>query len=157
MRKRLISSPRESPSDSGGEWLDLERLAVIEVSSEDPEHPIEQALLPRNGGGWRSSSPGPQSIRVLFDQPQKIRRIRLVFTESAAERTQAFTLSWSGDSGQSYREIVRQQWNFSRAGSTREVEDYKVDLSNVSALELSIEPDITSGNAGASLTELRLA
>jgi hypothetical protein len=157
MRKRLISSPPKSPSSSGGEWLDLERLASVEVSSEDPEHPIERALLPRNGGGWRSSGPGRQSIRVLFDQPQTIRRIRLVFTEAGAERTQEFALRWSGDSGQSFHEIVRQQWNFSRAGSTREVEDYKVDLSGVSALELSIEPDIASGNADASLTELRLA
>jgi hypothetical protein len=31
--------------------------------------------------------------------------------------------------GLSFKEILRQQWNFSHPGAIREVEDYQVDLS----------------------------
>jgi len=56
-----------------------------------------------------------------------------------------------------FREIVRQQWNFSKPASTREIEDYRVDLSNVTVLELAIVPDISGGTARASLKSLRLS
>ena len=38
-------------------------------------------------------------------------------------------------------EVVRQQWNFSPHGTTEEIEDYTVDLSGVTVLELRIDPD----------------
>jgi hypothetical protein len=157
MRKRLISSPQQSSSDSDADWLDLEQRAVVEVSSEHPEYPIEDALLSRSERGWCATGPGPQTIRILFDEPQTLHRLRLVFVESAAPRTQEFVLRWSGDRAQSFHEIVRQQWNFSPDGATREVEDYKVDLTGVTALELFINPNIDSGNAVATLTQWRLA
>jgi hypothetical protein len=59
--------------------------------------------------------------------------------------------------GESFREIVRQQWNFSPSGSTSEVEDYAVALACVSALELRIVPDTSGGDVRASLAALRLA
>ena len=52
---------------------------------------------------------------------------------------------------------MRQQWNFSPQGTTREVEDYNVGLSDVTALELEIVPDQGRGEAHASLEQLRLA
>jgi hypothetical protein len=55
------------------------------------------------------------------------------------------------------REIVRQQWNFSPAGSGSEVEDYEVDLDGVSALELAIKPDLARGEAPATLASWRVA
>jgi hypothetical protein len=67
--------------------------------------------------------------RLLFDQPLKVKRISLVFEETENARTQEFVLRWSSDLGRSFREIVRQQWNFSPPGTAREVEDYLVDLS----------------------------
>jgi hypothetical protein len=58
----------------------------------------------------------------------------------------------------SFREIVRQQWNFSPPGTTREIEDYQVELSEVTVLELVIVPDKTRGAAArASLKSLRFA
>jgi hypothetical protein len=72
-------------------------------------------------------------------------------------RNQEFVLRWSADSGRSFREIVRQQWNFSPPNSVREVEDYTVDFSGVTILELMIVPDRSGGEAKASLTKLRLA
>ena len=80
-----------------------------------------------------------------------------MFHESEQERTQEFVLRWSPDGGQSYREIVRQQYNFSPPGATREVEDYEVNLDGVTVLEMKIVPDISRGSAVASLAELRVA
>jgi hypothetical protein len=73
------------------------------------------------------------------------------------QRTQQFVLRWSSNGGRSYREIVRQQYNFSPPGTTREREDYAVDLDGVTTLELNIVPDISGGPARASLAQLRLA
>ena len=157
MRKRIINPSAEGVSTADKNWLDLEGLAQVEVSSEDAAHPIESALIPNTGSGWRAAKPGKQTVRLLFDNPQKIRSIRLVFQEDEQERTHEFVLRWSPDSGQSYREIARQQYNFSPPGSTRELEDYTVELNGLTTLELIIVPDISRGSAHASVAELRLA
>ena len=157
MRKRIIGQgPGEAAAAEAG-WLDIERLAEAEITSEEPDHPIEAALVPGTGPGWRAAEPGEQTIRLLFDEPLRLRRIRLVFQEDEQERTQEFVLRWSPDGGRSYREIVRQQYNFSPPGMTREVEDYNVELDGVTALEVKIIPDISGGSARASLAQLRLA
>ena len=157
MRKRIINQGVEGVSTADKNWLDLEGLAQAEVSSEDAAHPIESALIPNTGSGWRAAQPGKQTVRLLFDKPQKIRSIRLVFQENEQERTHEFVLRWSPDSGQSYREIARQQYNFSPPGTTRELEDYTVELDGLTMLELVIVPDIGGGSARASLAQLRLA
>jgi hypothetical protein len=66
-------------------------------------------------------------------------------------------LQWSPDGGQSFREIVRQQWNFSPPNTIREMEEYQVQLSDVTVLELVIVPDISRAAARASLKSLRLS
>jgi hypothetical protein len=156
MRKRLVDAPGQ---DRVAEetWLDLEAMAEVELTSEDPACPIEAALLSRGHSGWRAAEPGTQSIRLLFHQPQRLRRIRLRFDEPAAERTQEFALRWSGDGGRSSRDLVRQQYTFSPEGSTTEVEDLNVDLPSVTELELTIIPDQGRGQAYACLAEWRLA
>jgi hypothetical protein len=83
--------------------------------------------------------------------------ISLVFEENETGRTQEFVLRWSPNGDSSLKEIVRQQWNFSPPESTREVEEYRVDLSNVSVLELIIKPNIGGGVARASLKNLQLS
>ncbi len=157
MRKHIINkaTPDVGPSDQ--DWLDLENLAQAELTSEDASHPIESALKPDDGAGWRASGPGQQTVRLLFDNPLRVRRVRLVFHENEQERTHEFVLRWSSDGGQSYREIVRQQYNFSLPDNTRETEEYAVDLAGLTALELSIVPDISGGSARASIAQLRLA
>jgi hypothetical protein len=107
--------------------------------------------------GWRAADSGTQTIRLIFDQPQRLTRIALVFEESETSRTQEFVLRWSGDAGGSFREIVRQQWNFSPPNAIREVEEFQVVLSDVAVLELIIVPDISRGSARASLKSLRLS
>jgi hypothetical protein len=157
MRKYIIGhGPREVSATEQG-WLDLELLAQVEVTSEDIDYPIESALIPGTGTGWQAGQPGEQTIRLLFDEPLRVRRIHLVFHEDEQERTQEFVLRWLPDGGQSYREILRQQYNFSPPGATRQVEDYNLDLDGVTTLELKIVPDISRGSARASLAELRVA
>jgi len=157
MRKRIIGhGPRDVASAEPG-WLDLERLAQVEITSEDAGYPIESALIPGTGLGWRAAQPGEQTIRLLFDEPLRLKLIHLAFHEDEQERTQEFVLRWSSDGGQSYREILRQQYNFSPPDAAREVEDYDLDLDGVTALELKIVPDISGGGARASLAQLRLA
>jgi hypothetical protein len=129
----------------------------VEITSEDAAHPIECAVLPGRSSGWRASEPGAQTIRLLFAHPQRLRRILIEFVEPVTERIQEFVMRWSQDGGQSYREILRQQWNFSPQGATHEKEDYRFDLSSVTVLELIIIPDINGGDAYASLAQLRLA
>ena len=157
MRKRIIDPVRQKTTSPDQDWLNVESLAEVEITSEDAAHPIEFALLPGQASGWRAAGPGKQTIRILFTQPQRLRRIRLNFVETHTERTQEYVLRWSPDGGQSFREIVRQQWNFSPHGTTGETEDHHVELPAVTVLELSIIPDISGGNAFASLAQLQLA
>jgi hypothetical protein len=84
-----------------------------------------------------------------------VRRIQLSFYEDQQPRTQEFVLRWALD-GQSYGEIVRQQYHFSPPGMTRELEDYPVDLAEVMVLELKIVPDISGGEARASVAQFRI-
>jgi hypothetical protein len=152
MRKRLISDERSS---SGQDGMDLSHLGTVEITSEDAAHPIEFALELGDRRGWRAAEPGPQILRFLFDEPQKLKRIWLVFEETEIQRTQEFVLRWSPDRGCSFREIVRQQWNFSPPGTIRETEDYTVELGDVTVLELRIVPDTNGGESRASLASLR--
>jgi hypothetical protein len=156
VRKSIIPNGEADRTVPEDEWLDLERAARVEVTSEAPDFPIESALIPSRGTGWRAAGPGTQTIRLVFDEPRRIRRVRLHFAESDATRTQEFVLRWMSEGG-SVREVVRQQWTFSPTGSTHETEDYRVDLSGVKILELSITPDISRGTACASLVEMRVA
>jgi len=156
MRKRIISRILNTPEPKR-EWLDLERIASVEMTSEDETFPIEAALLGRDRRGWRAAESGVQTIRLVFDEPQRVRRVSIVFEENETKRTQEFTLRWSPDRGSSFKEIVRQQWNFSSPNSTLEAEDYTIDLSNVTVLDLTIEPDKENSKARASLLSLRLA
>lgn len=157
MRKRLISSSPGSVQARSEGCLDLERVATVEVTSEDKDSPVELALGGEGARGWRASTSGIQTIRLIFDQPQKIARISLVFEENEAARTQEFVLRWSSNRESSLREIVRQQWNFSPPESPREVEEYRVELANVAILELIIKPNISGGSDRASLKCLCLS
>jgi hypothetical protein len=157
MRKQIIGQGNEHAASAGQRWVDLEHLARVEITSEDPAYPIEAALRPSGESGWRAAGPGEQTIRLLFDAPLPIKQIQLVFQEDRHARAQEFVLRWSADEGQSYREIVRQQYTFSPPGTTREVEEYTVNLNGVTALEVRIVPDISGGAARASLAGLYIA
>jgi hypothetical protein len=158
MRKRVITPVvPQGPASLEPEWLDVEELARVEVTSEDPAQPVESALVPGEESGWRAALPGEQTIRLVFDRPQRVSRMWLLFIEPDTTRTQEFVLRWSPDGGRSFREILRQQWNFGPPETIREAEDYRVQLDGVTVLELVIVPDKSGGEARASLAQWRLA
>ena len=137
------------------EWRNLEEDVEVELTSEDPQMPIEGALLTEASAGWRAGGPGRQIITLTWLAPIAISRIRLVFEEHSRAGTQEFVLRASTDDGQ--REIVRQQFTFSPPGTALECEEYATQLERVSQLELVIVPAIDDGNAVATLREWRIA
>ncbi|MFT2009529.1 hypothetical protein ACMA1I_12695 [Pontibacter sp. 13R65] len=159
MRKKIIPQQNQTASPLQQGWMNLEQLAQVEVSSEEEAHPIEAALTEtaEDEEGWVAAQPGTQTIRIVFDAPQRINRIRLLFRVRGQERTQEFLLRWQPTGDESYRQIVRQQYNFSPEHSTEELEDYAVELDSVESLEITIIPDINGRSAYASLTQLRLS
>jgi hypothetical protein len=156
MRKSQIavSLPKEALSKHE-DWLDTDRCASVAVSSEQSGYPIEAALAGQEPG-WRAATAGSQIIRLIFDNPQTLRRLQLIFEDLENARTQEFVLRFVGRE-HCFQEIVRQQWNFSPHGSVRETEDYRVQLSEVTLLELIIVPNMSDGDAQASLRSFRIA
>lgn len=154
MRKEIVPHVSEPAGASSAPWIDLESLGRVRLTSEDSAHPFEGAVQNRSSSGWRAAAPGAQTIWIHFDAPQPIREIHVRF-EVAERRTQEFVLLASSDGGRSYREIVRQQFNFSPETATEE-ESYFPHLGGVTDLKLTIVPDISGGQARATLRVLRL-
>ena len=149
MKKRILE--RTSP-DKG--WWDLEqRVAEVAVTSESPEHPVDSMLS--GSQEWRAAEGGEQTIRLTFHKLQTISRIFLRFVEKDLERTQEFSIRWSRGDNEPFRNLLRQQWTFSPDGSTEEIEQYTVELADVHAIEVAIQPG--HSHATASLAQLKLA
>ncbi len=163
MRKQIIRLSPQNSAAAAQTWLDLENLAHVQITSEEETNPIELALLTNQeditttGPGWQAAEAGEQTLRICFDIPQNIQLIHLLFRETQQSRTQEFLLRYSKDQGESYQEILRQQYTFSPPHTSIQAEDYHVRLEGVTILELTIIPDISGGNARASLAALRLA
>jgi hypothetical protein len=159
MRKTIIIPAVNDIPISDLNFLDLEQLAQVEFTSECQLHPVESALLltEDSGAGWQAAIAGEQTLRVVFDQPQTIKHIFLLFDEQEHSRTQEFVLLWLIDKDNAYREILRQQFHFSPPNTTQEIEHYEVNLEQIKALEFRIIPDISGGDACAKLKQLRLA
>lgn len=157
MEKRILGSDSAAEKSPQVDGLDLAALSDVEVSSENPDYPIEAALLPGFEQGWRAGTPGQQSIRLLFKQPQHIQTVKIAFTESHVARTQQYVLRISQDNGESFQEIVRQQWNFSPNGSTSAAETHRLTAAGVDIVELLINPDIANPNVFATLQSLRVS
>ncbi|HEX3969131.1 MAG TPA: hypothetical protein VHW70_14285 [Edaphobacter sp.] len=159
MRKSIVSPSTVATPPINDLWRDLERIARVEISSEDEQFPIEHAVGRKATTGWRAAGTGPQLIRLHFDEPQTIRRIHLHFVDREAERSQEFAV-YAGV-GNELQEVVRQQWSFSPNGATEETEDYTVNLRGITTLELRIDPDRShdpkQSQHYASLQSLKLA
>ena len=73
-----------------------------------------------------AGEPGEQTLILAFDAPQAIRRVVLEVEEPEVARTQELQLAVSTDGGRTYREVLRQEYNFSPPGTTFEREDWAV-------------------------------
>ena len=109
---------------------------------------VEFALVSGEMRGWRAEASGTQTIRLIFDKPQKLSRISLIFEESemvSRWRAPVFEKLCASDGISAHLTTIR------------EVQEYRIELSDVGILELVIVPDINRGAACASLKSLRLS
>ena len=72
MRKRLIPSIASIASLPDEGCLDLDRVSSVEITSEEKDYGIEYALVSGETRGWRAATPGTQTIRLIFDEPQRL-------------------------------------------------------------------------------------
>jgi len=158
MRKQIIkSSAATGASLHGG--LDVDSIATVLVTSELADHPVDNAFDGQHGPGssrWVSETGGEQALILAFDAPQNIRTVGLEIEETGENRTQELQLAVSGDGGKTYRELVRQEFNFSPAGTTFEREEWTINAEAVTHLRLQIKPDKGGRPCRASVTSLVL-
>jgi hypothetical protein len=161
LRKHIIpTEAHAAPVFPGHEGdLHIPTLATVLVTSELPEHPVDHLFDGRDGPGgtrWIASADGEQVLILAFDSPQTIREVALEAEEPRASRTQVITLSLSRDGGHTYREVLRQEFNFSAPGTTFEREVWSVPASGLTNLRITLRPDKGNAPARASLTSLSL-
>ena len=158
LRKQILDVTTTTPAPMPGQ-LDVAALATVLVTSEDADNPVDHAFDHLTGPGgtrWVAGEPGEQVLILAFDAPQAIRRVLLEVEEREVARTQELQLAVSGDGGRTYRELVRQEYNFSPPGTTFEREDWTVATEGVTHLRLVIKPDKSGKPFRATITALVL-
>jgi hypothetical protein len=158
LRKHILTERPTVPVTRPGE-KDIAALATVLVTSEAAEHPIDHAFDSRRGPGgsrWVAGEPGEQTLMLVFDTPQTIRTISLEVEELDVSRTQDLQVAMSRDGGQTYQELLRQEYNFSPPGTTFEREEWSVTAEGVTHLRLVIKPDKGGKPCQATLTALAL-
>ena len=158
LRKQVIKADQSAPISTSGA-IDIAAVATVLVTSEDPGHPIDHAFDDSRGPGgsrWIAGEPGEQTVILAFDAPQSIRRVALEVEEPEVARTQELQLAVSTDGGRTYRELLRQEYNFSPPGTMYEREDWAVESDAVTHLRLVIKPDKGGKPCRATITSLVL-
>lgn len=159
MRKEIVGSgPLNTRSATTGE-LDLVNIATVQLTSEDSAHPIENAFDQQQGKGasyWAAATAGAQTITLVFDHPQAIRKIQLEIEELETSRTQVLQVSVSHNGGQNFEKVLQQDYTFSPPGTTLQREEWTVNLEQVTHFRLHIIPDRDDHGAIAKLSSLIL-
>jgi hypothetical protein len=158
LRKQVVTKQPAVPARRAAE-KDIAAIATVLVSSEDPQHPIDNAFDDLRGVGgsrWIAEQAGEQTVIVAFDTPQTLRRLFIEVEEPEVSRTQELAVSVSVDGGQTYRELVRQEYNFSPPSTTHELEEWSIPTDGVSHLRVVIKPDKGGKPSRATLTTLAL-
>jgi len=158
LRKQILSPVKQEPAGSSG-VLDVSALARVLVSSEERDHPVDLAFDGRGGPGatrWIAAETGEQTLILAFDRPQAVRAIRLEVEEPEVARTQELQVAVSTDGGQSYREIVRQEYNFSPPDTSFERERWATTAEDLTHLRVVIRPDKGGAACRASVTTLAI-
>jgi hypothetical protein len=158
MRKEIIKSVASTatPTPDG---LDVKAIASVQVTSELADHPVENAFDGQGGPGgsrWISDTGGEQTLILAFDVPQTISTLGLEIEETNENRTQELTVAVSSDGGKTYRELLRQEFNFSPGGSTFEREEWMINGAGVTHLRLRVKPDKGGRPCRATITSLLL-
>lgn len=158
LRKRILSEDPVEREPMPDLW-DVPSLATVLVTSEAPDHPVDHLFDESRGPGgsrWVAGANGEQTLILAFDRPQTLREVGIEAEESRLSRTQVICLATSADGGRTYRERIRQEFNFSPSGSTFEREAWAVAADGVTHLRLTVRPDKGDAPGRASLTTLTL-
>jgi len=158
LRKKVLNSHAAASSASTKE-IDIAAHATVVVTSESRAHPIDHAFDASRGPGatrWVAEEPGEQTVTVVFDAPLTLNRVALEIEESQIPRRQELWLTVSGDGGRTFRELVRQEYNFAPPGTTFEREDWSIQEKDVTHLQVGIKPDKGDNPCRATLTALIL-
>lgn len=156
LRKQLLQ-PRESRGSGGA--ISIADTATVLVTSELPDHPIDHICDGQRGPGstrWVAEQSGDQTVVLAFDTAQNIDTVSLEIEETEISRTQELTLATSRDGGGTYREVLRQEFNFSPSGTTFEHEEWRLAAEGITNLRVWIRPDKGGKPCRASMTSLVL-
>ena len=148
LRKRIATQPEEVKNQKEWRILDLLNNAEVIITSEAESHPVDNLVDGSRGRGssqWIAGISGPQVLIFNFDTPQHITEIVYEIEETKDTRTQEILLEASSDAGEKYRELVRQEYNFSPSGSTFQKEIVTVNIPGITNIKMTIKPD--KGNA----------
>ena len=157
MLRKLIIGDRPAAGASRADVKDIPALATVLVTSEAPDHPVDHLFDTSGGPGgtrWIAGVAGEQTLVLAFDAPQSIRAIGIEAEEPSATRTNVLTISLSEDGGRTYREQIRQEFNFSQPGSTFEREEWSVPAERITHVRVVIQPDKGHAPHRATLTSL---
>ena len=158
LRKRLLEADAATSTRAADE-IDIAGSATIAYSSENASHPVELLLDGRSGPAdtrWISTRPANiEHMIVEFDQPQAISRLVYEVEEAERERTQEVRVEASEDGCRRYRQILVQEFTFSRRGATYQREDQCFNLHRISRLRFTISPN-QSGSRMATPPHFRL-
>jgi hypothetical protein len=158
LRKEILTT-QPITSAQRAPQKDIASIATVLVTSEDPDHPIDHVFDGQRGPGasrWIAAQPGEQTLILAFDAPQTIRKVLVEIEEPNIGRTQEMDVSVSNDGGQTYRELVRQEYTFSPPGTSLEREEWSINADGVSHLRLRIKPEKGGKACRATLSTLAL-
>jgi hypothetical protein len=158
IRKQIVPTLGEA-SGLEPSGIVVAEVAEVFVTSEAPEHPVDHIFDARRGQGgtrWMAAVPGDQTLILAFEPPQSMRKIVLEVEESGVDRTQEVTIALSQDGGQTYRELLRQEYTFSPSGTTFEREDWVIHAADITHLRIWIRPDKGGKPTFATITSLRI-
>ena len=138
--------------DAGADerWLDLEAVADVTIT-------VGGERVARSPHAWSADCPGEQMIEIRFRHATPVSRLRVVSWELDQSRTQEMTIWACLRRGERHREVLRQRFSFRPGGATAQVEEYAVQLTEVSALQVRIVPCIEGRRVVARVSELRVA
>ena len=158
LRKHIVNRPTPT-APHPAEEKDVAALATVSVTSEAPGYPVDHVFDGRRGPGgsrWIAADLGEQALILAFDAPQAIQSISLEIEELDVSRTQELLLTVSRDGGLTYRDVVRQEYNFAPPGTTFEREQWAVNAEGITHVQLVIKPDKGGRPYRATLTTLAL-
>ena len=138
------------------EVKDIPAVATVLVSSEAPDHPVDYLFDASDGPGgtrWIAAANGEQTLVLAFDAPQTISAVGIEAEEPDATRTNVLIISLSDDGGRTYRERIRQEFNFS-PGTSFEREEWSMPAERVTHVRIVIQPDKGNAPRRATLTSL---